>query len=168
VQAFPAGLSLQSGTDTTIVKRLFVMNPGTTALITIHYSLLPGSSLRPSDLNLRLYSVNATCCYEYSYSQATGVSISSNFTSGTAQAPSSINVTYTITAPASATGFNSLSFPISCPPLIPFAIVSSGQAIVPGRDFNGFFITSSCTLGGPVLESKIIAVGNMGLDWIGG
>jgi hypothetical protein len=171
---FPNGLQLITNNDSQ-TKLAFEIQPGSVDQLCITYGISGDVPL--ADFTATLLSVNTTRLhnsknyttgYEYSYSPAPGVNITSNAESldlGHLNGSRTITVLYTITALSGAVGFYTLKFPNNCPSLIPFAIADDPKGVT-SADFPGFFQPGSCEASVP-LHVSVTGYTGISTAWLG-
>jgi hypothetical protein len=166
---FPNGLQLITTNDTQ-TKLAFEVQPGTVDELCITYTINQ-DDLPLAAFAVTLSSVNATKVhggYEWSFSPAPGVNITSNaafLDVNQLNSSTTVTVVYTITVSSGAGGFYSLGYPNNCPALIPFAVTDNPQGVT-FADFPGFFQPGSCELSAP-LGVSVTGYTGMTTKWIG-
>jgi hypothetical protein len=160
------------------MKRLFVLKPGSTAIICLLYPY--NKALNNGSARITFYaiveSVTATVTtnngvpggYIFSYTNATGVTIEANPTLLTIENSSMtvpfISVNYSITAASDSTGNYALVAQGLCPTLLPFAITSSSPSSISAADFPDFFGEYTCPPTPGAGVGSPIVVGTSGVD----
>ncbi len=164
-------------TNGSMSKIAFIMLPGTTGTICVTYGInvvndapLPNSSVFRAEVD-KVSASKGTNGYDFSYSPAPGMSITSNASSIQSFVPRThsdeVTIVYTITTSSSATGVFDFAYPFGCPPLTPLAVLGAGQTLNPS-DFPGFFWPADCVQDTRVSSGVITGYGSITATWVTG
>ena len=108
----------------------------------------------------------ASCSEGFTKTSEINITASPASTSSAAgEAVRYVNVTYTISASLGSEGSYNLDYFNSCPFLVPFAVLGSGQHAT-GSDFGGFFQVYDCAIQGGLENGVVTGVAGMSVGWI--